>query len=85
MSSSTGRAESKIDFSVDWSISDVYAFFSGQVVEQDWMPDAETSGNRTALGAWTREDNNWVLLGTLRVVSKGDDNYVAEFAVSYLE
>ena len=56
MSSSTGQAESKIDFSVDWSLSDVYAFFSNQVVEQDWVPDAENSGTRVALGAWTREE-----------------------------
>ena len=85
MSSSSGQAESKIDFSVDWSLSDVYAFFSDQVAKQDWMPDTETSGNRVALGAWTREENNRILLGTLRVVSKVDDNYQAEFAVSHLE
>ena len=70
---------------MDWSLSDVYAFFSDQVVEQDWMPDAETSGTRVALGAWTREENNRILLGTLRVVSKGDEHYQAEFVVSHLE
>ncbi|WP_139141490.1 hypothetical protein [Pseudohongiella acticola] len=85
LSGSPQQAESRIGFSVAWPLSEAYEFFAGQLTEQDWILDGETIGDRVALGAWTREENTQMLLGTLRLVSGEADGYEAVFEVSVLE
>lgn len=85
VSASPDHAESKTDFTIDWSLADVQTFFAEQITEQGWTLDSDSAGDRVALGAWTREDNNRLLLGTLQLVSKDDDRYEAVFSVSLLD
>lgn len=85
VSGSSDQAESTIEFSITWSLPQVYDFFAGQLADQDWLLDGQTTGNRVALSAWTREENNQLLLGTLRLVSNEDEGYEAVFSVSVLD
>jgi hypothetical protein len=85
ISGSSDRYESRTEFSIDWPLTEVQAFFTDQIAGQDWELDSDSAGDRVALGAWTREDNDRLLLGTLQLVSKGDDLYEAVFAVSFLD
>ncbi len=85
VSGSSDQMESKTEFSIDWSLAEVQEFFSEQIIEQDWLLDSEISGDRIAFGAWTKEDTNRMLMGTLQLVSKGDDKYEAVFAISHLD
>jgi hypothetical protein len=85
LSGSSDQMESKTEFTIDWSLAEVREFFSEQIVEQDWALDSETAGDRVALGAWTKEEDDRVLLGTLQLVSKGEDSYQAIFSVSLLD
>jgi hypothetical protein len=85
LSGSSDQAESKTDFSIAWPLLQVHEFFADQLAAQDWVLEGDTTGNRVALGAWTREDNDRLLLGTLRLVSGEDDGYQAIFLVSLLE
>ncbi|MBC53867.1 MAG: hypothetical protein CMQ34_08535 [Gammaproteobacteria bacterium] len=85
ISGSSDQAESKIDFSIAWTLPEVYDFFAGQLADQNWIADGQTTGNRVALSAWTREENNQLLLGTLRLVSGDDEGYEAVFSVSVLD
>lgn len=84
-SSSRDHAESKTEFSIDWSLTEVQEFFSQQIVAQEWELDSESAGDRIAFSAWTKEDNDRLLLGTLQLVSKGENRYQAVFSVSLLE
>jgi len=85
LSGSSDQAESKTDFSIAWPLLQVHEFFADQLAAQDWVLEGDTTGNRVALGAWTREDNDRLLLGTLRLVSGENDGYQAIFLVSLLE
>ncbi|MEX2335534.1 MAG: hypothetical protein WD600_14830, partial [Pseudohongiella sp.] len=85
VSGSSDQVESKINFAIAWSLPEVYDFFAGQLADQDWLPDGQITGNRVALSAWTREENNQLLLGTLRLVSSEDEGYEAVFEVSVLD
>lgn len=84
ISGSSDHAESKTEFVLDWSLAEIYEHFADQVVDQGWIPDGETTGNRVALGVWIKEDDDQ-LLGTLRLVSGDDDGYQAMFTVSLLD
>lgn len=85
MSGSSDQMKSEIAFVVDWSLAEVQTFFAEQIAAQEWTLDSDSAGDHVALGAWTREDNDRLLLGTLQLVSKDDDLYEAVFAVSFLD
>lgn len=85
MSGSSDQMKSEITFVVDWSLAAVQTFFAEQIAAQEWTLDSDSTGEYIALGAWTREENDRLLLGTLQLVSKSDDLYEAVFAVSFLD
>lgn len=85
MTSSNASTETRIEFQVDLPLEDLYRHFADQVGAQDWQTDAESIGTRTAQGLWLLDVDDHQLLGTLRLVSQGEESYLASFSISLLE
>lgn len=84
ISSSNTGADSRIEFEIAWSLEDIYRHFAEQIDAQEWQLDVESIGNRAAQGLWLLEVDDQQLLGTLRLVSQGEESYLATFSISLL-
>ena len=74
--------ESNHSLTIDWSMEQVFEYFSEQITDQEWQLDTQGIGQVTTSGIWTKSlETDLNLIGTLNVFSRGDSNFDLKFTL----
>jgi len=85
-SSSNNNAETDVELEIDWSMEEVFAHFAQQMVEQEWLLDADSVGSLSAAGTWARSPERGInLVANLNVLSLGDNRFQLRLSVEGLD
>lgn len=83
-SGSRNGIESSATVNINWEMDALQAHFADQIVQQGWQLDSEVVGDITATSNWLREADGMQLLGALRLIKTGDNEFQLQFLIQNL-
>ena len=80
ISGSDMDAYTEISIPIEWSMDELYQYFSEQLIAQGWEFDSDWSGSITSGGNWTHSPaENINLVGVLSIIKFAENNFQMKF------